>query len=199
MTIKRPEKLLWIDLEMTGLRPNRDRITEVAAIVTDFKLKEIASYSTGVKHPKNLLIELTKDSLWHTAQPSYTEAMIEHSLNGKTEVVVQAELLSFIEEHIGLSKKPQDFFYQEGSLESKGEVYLAGNSIATDRAFIDVWWPQVTRVLHYRMLDVSTFKIWHQANGGVTFRKKNRHKALDDIRESIEELKYYLKEPKSGL
>lgn len=189
----KPTKLLWIDLEMTGLRPNQDRITEVEAIVTDFNLKEIATYETGVKHSEKLLRKLIGESVWYAAQPEHAENIIQGSLVGKPESVVQAELLRFIEEHIGLSKKPEEFPHFPDSLEAKGEIYLAGNSISADRAFIDVHWPQVARVLHYRMVDVSSFKVWLQGRENIDkYQKKMAHRALDDIRESIEEMSYYV-------
>ena len=190
---KLPEYLLWVDLEMTGLRPLVDRITEVAAIVTDMQLNEVCTYQSGVKHPRELLEQLTGESEWHKQQESYTNAMIEHSLKGKSETVIQSELLAFIEKHIGLSKPSEDFPFTKGSLEAKGEIYLAGNSIGADRSFIESWWPDVARVLHYRMIDVSSFKVWHEAHGVKKFEKKNKHRALDDIRESIAEFAYYVK------
>lgn len=189
----RPPRLLWIDLEMTGLRPAKDKITEVAAIVTDFNLKEIATYETAVKHTEKLLKKLTGESVWHQAQPDYTKKMIQDSLKGKPSSVVQAELIRFVEGHIGLSKKPEEFPHFPGSLEAKGEVYLAGNSISADRAFIDAQWPELARVLHYRMLDVSSFKLWLSSRDGVRkYEKKMAHRALDDIRESIAEMQYYV-------
>ncbi len=188
-----PQKLLWLDLEMTGLRPATDKITEIAAIVTDFDLKEIAIYESGVKHPEELLRALTGESVWHSTQPEYTETMIKDSLSGKPESVVQAELLRFIEEHYGLTRRPEEFPHFPGSLEAKGEVYLAGNSISADRTFIDAQWPDVARVLHYRMIDVSSFKVWLQGSEGIAkFEKKMAHRALDDIRESIAEMQYYV-------
>lgn len=189
----KPEKLLWIDLEMTGLRPAKDKITEVAAIVTDFDLKEIVSYETAIKHSERLLRKLTNESIWHTAQPAYTEKMINDSLGGKPSSVVQAELIRFAEQHIGLSKRPEEYPHFPGSLEAKGEIYLAGNSISADRAFIDAQWPDFARVLHYRMLDVSSFKLWLSGRTKVRkYEKKMAHRALDDIRESIAEMQYYV-------
>lgn len=177
---------------MTGLRPAVDRITEVAAIITDLNLKEIATYESGVKHSRELLEELTGQSEWHRQQKSYTKTIIEHSLKGKSEEVIQSELIDFIERHIGLSKNPEQYPHTPGSLEAKGDIYLAGSSIGADRAFIDSWWPRVARVLHYRMIDVSSFKIWHEAHGVKKFPKKNKHRAIDDIRESIAEFSYYI-------
>ena len=178
---------------MTGLRPSVDRITEIAAIVTDMELREIATYESGVKHARELLEQLTDESEWHIQQKQYTANMIDHCIGGKSEEVVQSELIDFIERHIGLSKRPEEYPHTPGSLEAKGEIYLAGNSIGADRAFIESWWPKVARVLHYRMIDVSSFKVWHQAHGTKKFVKMNKHRALEDIRESIAEFAYYVK------
>lgn len=188
-----PTKLLWIDLEMTGLRPENDKITEAAAIITDFDLNEVASYETSIMHSEKLLRQLMGESIWHVNQPDYTEKIIKDSLKGKTEKVVQNELIRFVEDNIGLSQPAGDFPHFESSLEAKGEVFLAGNSISTDRAFIDAQWPDFARILHYRMLDVSSFKLWMQGREHLPkFEKKNSHRALDDIRESIAELKHYI-------
>ena len=195
---KLPSKLLWIDLEMTGLRPLVDKITEIGVIITDFDFKEIATYESSVKHPEKVLKELTDESPWHTSQPDYTAKIIFDSQTGKSESVVQSELIALIEKHIGLSKLPKEYPFYPGSLEAKGEVYLAGNSIATDRAFIDSQWHELARVLHYRMLDVSSFKLYMLAKKKSYYAKKNAHRALDDIRESIEELRYYVADLKSG-
>lgn len=185
-------KLLWVDLEMTGLRPLKDKIVEVAAIVTDFNFNEIAAYESGVKHPEKLLRKLTGESVWHQAQPAYTEKMIQASLNGKTSRVVQTELIRLVQQHIGLSQEPESYPHFPGSLEARGEVYLAGNSIGTDRAFIDAQWHDFARILHYRMLDVSAFKLWMLEKKGLEKHiKKTNHRALEDIRESISEMKYY--------
>mgnify|MGYP001580792049 FL=1 len=190
-----PSRLLWIDLEMTGLRPGTDVITEIAAIITDFDLKEIATYETGIKHPEKLLRKLTSESDWYVAQPAHTENIIKHSLKGKTEKVVQNELLRLVEDHIGLTRPAKDFPFFPGSLEAKGEVFLAGNTIGADRAFIDKWWPDFARILHYRMLDVSSFKLWMAGSKHIQkFEKKNHHRALDDIRESIAEMKHYIRD-----
>lgn len=190
-----PSKLLWIDLEMTGLRPAKDKITEVAVIVTDFDLNELASYEASIKHPEKLLRSLMNESIWHVNQPEYTEKIIHDSLKGKSESIVQTELIQFVVSHLGLSKKPEDFPHFPGSLEAKGEIFLAGNSIGTDRAFIDAQWPDIARILHYRMLDVSSFKLWMAGSKHIDkFQKKNHHRALEDIRESIAEMKHYIKD-----
>lgn len=188
-----PTRLFWLDLEMTGLRPTKDKITEVAAIITDFDFNELATYEASVKHPEKVLRKLTSESIWHMNQLEYTEKIIQDSLKGKPESTVQQELVQLVQKHIGLSKKPADYPHFPGSLEAKGEVFLAGNSISTDQAFIDMQWPDFARVLHYRMLDVSSFKLWMLGKKHLSkFEKKMSHRALDDIRESIAEMKYYV-------
>ncbi len=169
-------KLLWIDLEMTGLNPETDVITEVAAIITDWDFNELASYETGVKHGSGIVAGLLdKSPFWQAADPSDKQAMLELSDNGKTEVVVQQELSALI----------QQYFGQE-------QATLAGNSIHQDRRFIRARWSQVENLLHYRMLDVSAWKLVMNNKYQLMYQKKNVHRAMDDIRESIAELKLYM-------
>jgi oligoribonuclease len=170
-----PKNLVWMDLEMTGLIPETDLILEVAAILTKFDLNEIARYEAGVKQDEQKMRDIFKTKEWSLARPEYTEQEIQTSLAGKLEVQVEQELLDFITNTFG--EEP---------------VYLAGNSIHMDRLFIRKYWPKLHARLHYRMLDVSSFKLWFLGNGNEPFVKKEAHTALSDIQESISELKYYL-------
>jgi oligoribonuclease len=156
---------------MTGLEPETDRILEVAVIVTDFKFNELVIYEAAVSQS-------------------------EETLSGMNEWVKEQDKKS------GLSKKVRE----EGVAESKvikditalikeqfdQPAVLAGNSIHQDRRFIRKWWPEVDQLLHYRMLDVSSFKVLMQGKYQLGFNKPEVHRALNDIRGSIEELKYYL-------
>lgn len=189
-----PKRLVWIDLEMTGLRPKTDVISEVALIVTDFSFNEIGTYSSAIHHDEATLRKLMMESPWHVAQPDYVEAMVDASKSGKPEDKVQKEIIQLLKSTKSLNHNPDSFPFLPDSLESKGEVYLAGNSIGTDRAFIDEKWPLVARTLHYRMLDVSSFKLWHSGNHRNGFKKQPTHRALDDIRDSIAELRYYVEQ-----
>lgn len=168
----KPTKLLWVDLEMTGLDPDSDRIIEVAAEVTDFEFKTLASYEAVISQSKKALKKMNE---WSKNQHKASGLTDRVKKEGRDEREVARELIGFIKAEFG------------------GEpAILAGNSIHNDRIFIKKWWPEVDEVLHYRMLDVSSFKILMQAKYGVTFAKKDVHRAFDDIQASIAELQYYI-------
>ena len=142
----KPKRILWVDLEMTGLDPTTDEILEVAAIVTDWTFAEIATYEGVVRHDAAKLTRL---------------------LDGNAS-------------------------FWDPQCAGEGRILLAGNSIHQDRRFIDHWWPQLAQRLHYRMLDVSAWKVVMEGKYGKKFAKPEDHRALEDIRGSIMELRYYL-------
>lgn len=170
-------KLLWVDLEMTGLDPIEDRILEVAAIATDWNLKELDTYEAVVKVGPRLMekrMAVGKD-FWD-ANPVARDGLIAQNPSGKNGRTVENELLEFVGQHFEVDKP----------------VILAGNSIHQDRKFIDNEWPRLSQTLHYRMLDVSAWKIVFEGKYKKRFAKPEEHRALEDIRGSIMELKYYL-------
>lgn len=177
-----PSKLLWLDLEMTGLDPTTDRIVEVAAIVTDWDFTELASLDYGVKQDEAKLRKLFEANTWAMARPAETEVLIKRSLEGISPAEAEDEILRAIDRHFAPDEP----------------VLLAGNSIHCDRGFIKQYWPRLEKRLHYRMLDVSAWKVVMQGKFGVTVAKKETHRALDDIRESIDELTSYLQAAKFG-
>ena len=166
-------KLLWVDLEMTGLNPVKDRICEVAAIATDLKLNEIARYEAIVKVPYKLMEERMTGDFWEQNAKA-RDALMAQNKDGKSIKTVEQELLDFINQYC-----PK-------------ELYLAGNSIHQDRKFIEREMPELNKRLHYRMLDVSAWKIYFENALSKKFTKPENHRALDDINGSIEELKWYL-------
>ncbi len=166
--------LLWVDLEMTGLSPVKDRILEVAAIATDWDFNEFGSYTGVVKVSDKLIKERMVGEFWEKNKESY-DALVEQNKNGESTAKVEEELLAFLDMHFG------------------DEIYLAGNSIHQDRRFIEREWPKLNERLHYRMLDVSAWKLYFENVKGKKFLKPENHRALDDIRGSIEELKWYAK------
>lgn len=171
-----PEKILWVDLEMTGLNPAKDRILEVAAIVTDWDFNELETFESGVGHDPVALKLLVDANPWYAEHPDNTDALLKLSAGSQPEEFVAAKFEEFINRHF-----------------KKGEsALLAGNSIHMDRRFIRHWWPNVESRLHYRMLDVSAWKVVMIGKYGVEYEKLEKHRALDDIRESIDELKFYL-------
>lgn len=166
-------KLLWIDLEMTGLDPIKDRILELAAIATDWDLQPIAEMTAVVKVPEKLIHERMVGEFWEKNSES-RDGLIQQNASGRSAKIVEQELLEFINKHFGK------------------EVILAGNSIHQDRKFIDREWPEVSQRLHYRMLDVSAWKVYFEGARKEKFLKREAHRALDDIKGSIEELQWYI-------
>lgn len=173
------KRLLWVDLEMTGLDPVEDRILEVAAIVTDWELHEIATYEAVKKVGPSLMKSRMTGDFWEKFSEVRT-ALIDQNENGKNGRTVENELLAFMDAHF----EPDEL------------ILLAGNSVHQDRKFIDNEWSRLASRLHYRMLDVSAWKVVFEGRYKKKFAKPEAHRALADIRGSIEELKYYLEKVK---
>ena len=171
----KPTKLLWVDLEMTGLDPTKDVILEVAAEVTDFDFKTLASYEARIQHKREVVLErMQKNNFWKEF-PDNRDDFLRKLEKGKSLREVEQELVALVEAEFG--REP---------------AVLAGNSIHNDRNFIKQWWPALDLKLHYRMLDVSSFKVLMQGKYGNEFEKKDVHRAFDDIQASIAELQHYL-------
>lgn len=168
----KPTKLLWVDLEMTGIDPERDVILEVAAEITDFNFKSLASFRAVIAQDEAKLAAMNE---WAAKQHGLSGLTERVRIEGRPEQEVEAEFAQLIKEKFG--DEP---------------AVLAGNSIHQDRRFIRRWWPQVENLLHYRMLDVSSYKVYMRGKYDLEFKKTETHRALDDIHESIAELEYYL-------
>jgi oligoribonuclease len=175
----KPKYILWVDLEMTGIDPLEDRILEVAAIITDWNFNEIAVYEAVKKVGPALMKRRMIGAFWDEFS-DVRDALMAQNTSGKNGRTVENELLAFVDEHIGSDEK----------------VLLAGNSIHQDRRFIINEWKRLDERLHYRMLDVTAWKVVFEGKFGKKFAKPEAHRALDDIRGSIEELQYYLKKVK---
>lgn len=165
--------LLWVDLEMTGLDPEKDRILELAAIASDWDLNPIAEMTAVVRVAPALMKKRMVGEFWEKNAES-RDALMEQNANGRMAAEVQNELLDFMDKYFGK------------------EIFLAGNSIHQDRKFIDREWPEVAKRLHYRMLDVSAWKVYFENARGEKFLKREAHRALDDIQGSMEELRWYV-------
>ena len=173
-------KLLWIDLEMTGLDPVKDRIVEVAAIATDWEFKEIARYEAVVKVGPALMKKRMVGEFWEK-YANVRDTLMAQNDDGTSGRTVENQLLEFVDEHFAPDER----------------VLLAGNSIHQDRKFIENEWPRLNAKLHYRMLEVSAWKIVFEGRYKKKFAKPEAHRAMEDIRGSIEELQYYLGKVKS--
>ena len=169
------QRWVWMDLEMTGLDPEHERIIELACVVTDTELNILAVGPEWVIHqPQNLLDQMDDWNQQHHGDSGLT-ARVQQSL--VSEAQAEAETLAFLRQWV----KP-------------GEAPLAGNSIGQDRRFLVRYMPELAAFFHYRNLDVSTLKILADAwrpEIKAGFHKRNAHRALDDIYESIEELRHY--------
>ena len=169
--------LVWMDLEMTGLEPARHVIVEIATIVTDDQLEIVAEGPDLVIHADNAQLGEMDDFVTDMHTKSGLLKQISLSSTGLEEATEAT--LQFIMEHV---KKPRS-------------VPLCGNSIGTDRRFLDAYMPEIENFLHYRSIDVSTAKElarrWNPAVLKGIPKKETSHRALDDIRESIAELRHY--------
>ena len=165
------DRILWIDLEMTGLNPETEVIIETAAIITEGAphFTELDQYHCVVRQHQEYLDKMDKwNSKVHRASGLYDQIP-----TGKTQKEAEDGLVQIVEKYF---KEP---------------AIIAGNSIAQDRSFIKKYLLNLESKLHYRMLDVSAWKLILEKEG-LFFEKKNQHRALCDIRESIAEMKFYL-------
>jgi oligoribonuclease len=170
------DRLVWIDCEMTGLDLEHDALIEVAALVTDFELNVLGEGVDLVVKPPPAALEQMNE----VVRTMHTESGLLDVLDqGCTLEEAEARVLDYVREHIDNSARPP----------------LAGNTVATDRAFLARDMPKIDAFLHYRIVDVSSIKElvrrWYPRVYFAAPAKLGNHRALADIRESIEELRYY--------
>ncbi|GAB4122677.1 MAG: oligoribonuclease [Sideroxydans sp.] len=167
--------LIWIDMEMTGLSPDTDRVIEVALVVTDGNLEIVEEAPVLVVHQPDSVLDGMDN--WNKSTHGKSGLIDRVKASVLDEATVQAQMLEFLKQHVPAKTSP-----------------MCGNSICQDRRFLARWMPQLEDYFHYRNLDVSTLKElarrWKPevANG---IKKHGKHEALADIYESIAEMKHY--------
>jgi len=170
-----PTHLLWLDMEMTGLLPDTDRIIELAIVVTDADLNAVAEGPVLVVHQPDEVLNAMDN--WNKGTHGKSGLIDRIKASQLNEAEAEAQMLEFARQHVPAKTSP-----------------MCGNSICQDRRFLARYMPQLEAFFHYRNLDVSTLKeLAKRWRPGLSeeFRKSNRHEALADIYESIDELKHY--------
>lgn len=166
-------KLFWIDMEMTGLDVETEVIIEVAAIITDWNFRELDTFEAVIKQPQHYLDNMDDWNTEHHGESGLT-AKVPFGMDPE---LAEKRLVELVTKHFP---------------DSRNRPMLCGNSIAQDRLFIDKYMKDFSHLLHYRALDVTSWKVVMRNKFGFEYKKENRHRALDDIRESIQELHAYV-------
>jgi len=170
-----PSYLIWIDMEMSGLNPDADRVLEVAIVVTDSQLLTVAEAPLKIVHQPDEVLD-RMDS-WNKSTHRKTGLIDKVKAARQSEAEVEAELIAFLAQYLPENTSP-----------------MCGNSICQDRRFLARYMPRLEAFFHYRNLDVSTLKeLAKRWKPGIMtgLTKNGKHEALADIYESIDELKYY--------
>ena len=176
MADEEPGPLVWIDLEMSGLDPDRERIIEAAVLITDASLEIVAEGPEIVVHqPDSVLGAMDEWNTKHHGESGLTERVRASTVS---EAEAEQQRLEVVAAHCQKRAAP-----------------LCGNSVHQDRRFLSRYMPKLDAYLHYRIIDVSTVKElarrWYPETYAKVPKKTGRHRALDDIKESIEELRWY--------
>jgi len=171
-------KLFWIDLEMTGLDIEKEVIIEAAVVITDLDLKPIVTYHAIVKQDQSYLDKMDAWNTTHHGNSGLTASVPQ----GRDPNLVEEDLINLVNQHF------------------PGErAIMAGNSISQDRLFINKYFKKLSERLHYRTVDVTSWKIIFNEKFKIKYDKKNTHRALDDVMESIAELQFYMSHIKAPL
>lgn len=174
-TTRKNDRLVWVDMEMSGLQPETDRILEIAMIVTDGDLNIVAEGPVLVVHQEDAVLD--RMDAWNKGTHGKSGLIDKVKASTLTEADVEEECLAFLKQHVKSSISP-----------------MCGNTIHQDRRFMNRYMPKLEAYFHYRNIDVSTIKElckrW-QPEIAKGFSKQQAHTALADIIESVEELRYY--------
>ncbi len=174
-TTRKNDRLVWVDMEMSGLQPETDRILEIAMIVTDGDLNIVAEGPVLVVHQEDAVLD--RMDAWNKGTHGKSGLIDKVKASTLTEADVEAACLAFLKQHVKSSISP-----------------MCGNTIHQDRRFMNRYMPKLESYFHYRNIDVSTIKElckrW-QPEIAKGFSKQQAHTALADIIESVEELRYY--------
>jgi len=167
--------LIWIDMEMTGLVPETDRVIEIAIVITDANLNTVAEGPVLAIHQPDSVLDGMDD--WNKSTHRKSGLIERVKASTLTDAAAEAQMIEFLKQHVPAKTSP-----------------MSGNSICQDRRFLARWMPELEAYFHYRNLDVSTLKElakrWKpEIMSGM--KKHGKHEALADIYESIEEMKYY--------
>ena len=170
-----PDNLLWVDMEMSGLNPDTDRVLEVAIVITDSQLNTVAEAPVFVVHQSDAVLDAMDN--WNKSTHGKSGLIDKVKASTLDDAAAEAQMLAFVQQYVPANTSP-----------------ICGNSICQDRRFLARWMPRLEAWFHYRNLDVSTLKElakrWRpELAKGLT--KHGKHEALADIYESIDELKYY--------
>lgn len=170
-----PNALIWIDMEMSGLNPETDRIIEIAIVITDAQLNMVAEAPVLVVHQPDAVLDAMDN--WNKSTHKKSGLIDRVKASVLSEAEVEAQMIEFLSQHV-----------------PKGVSPICGNSVHQDRRFLVRYMPKLDEYFHYRILDVSTLKElarrWKpEVLTGLV--KHGKHEALADVHESIEELRYY--------
>lgn len=172
---KSGDNLIWLDMEMSGLLPDSDRILELAVVVTDAELNVLGESPVLVIHQSDAVLDGM--DAWNKGTHSRSGLIEKVKTSGLDEAAASEQMIAYLKQYVPAGKSP-----------------MCGNSICQDRRFMARYMPDLETYFHYRNLDVSVFKElarrWKPAIYGG-FKKASKHEALADIYESIDELKYY--------
>lgn len=176
LNVAESELLVWMDMEMSGLAVERERILELAVVVTDGQLAVVAEGPEIVVHQPDAVLEAMDD--WNKSHHGASGLIERVRASTIDEATAEAQVLAFVAAHVGPRMAP-----------------LAGNSIHQDRLFLAKYMPRLNEHLHYRNVDVSTVKElvrrWYPVPYAARPTKRGTHRAMGDILESIDELRYY--------